>query len=387
MTLSNCPPRPVPPTTPQLLLLEIDQHQSRLRQAVTQLCLEFPAVFQPIFAQVAEQLRTPAPTDWHQRRRLNHIFKHNSFFNPAILEIGDNLSRLLNHNSPHRARAYQYLATTLPQLALSRQFILTQLVPPAQNTPSVVTHPTFQYLSQQMSQIDERATDIMDLSAPLIKGIVRRFARFLPAADEEDLQQLGRLAMLRAIEQFVPGKNIDFPQFASICIERALESDLRRRGWRTTTYQVYRHLQKLQPPQWHTLSAAELSAATGLSEAEVRTECERLNFLITGPLDSAAATSTDQTPYQHLLQRSRRALLRTMMMKRLKPKARLVIALRHGLPEGDKFVQNHPTAPQHDDYSLTAIGQIIGNTGEYVRQVNDNALRVLTKRGRWIENL
>ena len=68
--------------------------------------------------------------------------------------------------------------------------------------------------------------------APLVKRVVTRMAaRFPPGVDQEELEQVGMIGLLDAVDKFDPTRDVQFKTYAEFRIKGAILDELRSMDW------------------------------------------------------------------------------------------------------------------------------------------------------------
>ena len=68
--------------------------------------------------------------------------------------------------------------------------------------------------------------------APLVKRVVTRMAaRFPPVVDQEELEQVGMIGLLDAVDKFDPTRDVQFKTYAEFRIKGAILDELRSMDW------------------------------------------------------------------------------------------------------------------------------------------------------------
>lgn len=211
---------------------------------------------------------------------------------------------------------------------------------------------------------------------PLVRSIVRRMARSLPAhVRGEDLEGDGSLGLVEAAQRFQSDRNVEFRTFAARRIKGAVLDALRGRSSRGRGVER-RHKELVQLEERLTAdlgrrpSTADFAAA-GLPAAEVarrRTESSRAHSVslfaperpeseTSAPCDRLA--SSDPLPEACVLESERRAALKAGMA-RLNERERQILALYY-----------------FERWTVKRIGALLGVTEARVSQLHSACLRKL----------
>ena len=116
--------------------------------------------------------------------------------------------------------------------------------------------------------------EIVERHRPLAEGLARRFRG---RAEQEDLEQVAMLALVKAVDRFDPERGVPFTAYATATIVGELKRHLRDTAW---AVRVPRHLQEvglavgraiegLTQRLGRSPTVAELANETGLPEEEV----------------------------------------------------------------------------------------------------------------------
>ena len=110
----------------------------------------------------------------------------------------------------------------------------------------------------------------------LVGHIAREAAARLPRhLDSDDLVGAGALALVQAAHAFDPGLGVPFPRFASTRVRGAMIDQMRQRDWATRSVRSRARVlagvsEDLTKALHRAPTDAELAAASGMSESEVR---------------------------------------------------------------------------------------------------------------------
>jgi RNA polymerase sigma factor FliA len=152
--------------------------------------------------------------------------------------------------------------------------------------------------------------ELVTAHLPLVGHIAREAAARLPRhLDTDDLYGAGALALVQAAQSFDPTLGVPFARFASTRIRGAMIDQMRQRDWATRSVRSRaRALSAVSEELTQALhrlpTDAELAAASGLSEAEVRSVQEGTDRAALLSLDPLA--SDDEGLGAHLVDHSPR---------------------------------------------------------------------------------
>jgi RNA polymerase sigma factor for flagellar operon FliA len=209
---------------------------------------------------------------------------------------------------------------------------------------------------------------------PLVGHLARETAARLPRhLDTDDLIGAGALALVQAANSFDPSLGVPFSRFAATRIRGAMIDQMRQRDWATRSVRSRaRALATVSEQLTNALSRtptdAELAAASGLSEAEVRSVREgtdRACVLSLDPLavdDEGLAANLEDTaarPDEALVAAERMGYLRDAIAE---------------LPERARFVV---TAYYLENRPLTGIAEELKVTQSRASQMRAEGLDLL----------
>jgi RNA polymerase sigma-B factor len=156
---------------------------------------------------------------------------------------------------------------------------------------------TERLLRQYHGTRDERARDrIVQRYMPLARNLARQYHQ--PPVALEDLVQVASLGLIEAVERFDPTRGVPFGAFARPTIAGELRRYLRDTTWavhvprsvKEAMLALARAERELTRRLRRTPDVAELAAATGLTEAEVREAQRARRAQVIAWLDAPAAS-------------------------------------------------------------------------------------------------
>jgi RNA polymerase sigma factor for flagellar operon FliA len=216
--------------------------------------------------------------------------------------------------------------------------------------------------------------ELVRANLPLVGHLAREAAVKLPRhLDTDDLHGAGALALVQAAQSFDDTLGVPFARFAATRIRGAMIDHMRQRDWATRSVRSRARAlatvsEELTKALHRRPTDAELAAAGGLSEAEVRqvqAGTDRATLLSLDPL-----SADDEGLGSHLVDRAPR------------PDEALVAAERIGylrdaiaeLPERARLVV---TGYYLDNRQLTEIAEQLGVTQSRASQLRAEALDLL----------
>jgi RNA polymerase sigma factor for flagellar operon FliA len=209
---------------------------------------------------------------------------------------------------------------------------------------------------------------------PLVGHIARELAVRIPRhLDTDDLNGAGALALVQAAQSFDPTLGVPFARFAALRVKGAMIDQMRSRDWATRSVRSRaRALGVLTEQLTFALSRspteAELAAAGGMSEAEVRAvreDTDRASLLSLDPLatgeEGLAHTLEDSSPRpdEALVAAERLSYLRAAITE-LPDRTRFVVA--------GYYLQSRP---------LTDLAEELGVTQSRASQLRSEGLDLL----------
>jgi RNA polymerase sigma-B factor len=122
---------------------------------------------------------------------------------------------------------------------------------------------------------DQLRAELVERHLPLVRYFARRYANRGEPLD--DLQQVGSLGLVKAVDRFDPGRGLEFSTYASPTILGEIRRHFRdrtwsvhvRRGLQELTAEVTRHVTDLTQELGRSPSVTELSVRSGRSQEEV----------------------------------------------------------------------------------------------------------------------
>jgi RNA polymerase sigma-B factor len=143
--------------------------------------------------------------------------------------------------------------------------------------------------------------DLVEEHAPLAHFLARRFANRGEPVD--DLVQVALVGLLKAVERFDPGRNLQFSTFATPTILGELKRHFRDRGWAVRVprrvqelhLQLGRIVAMLGQERGRSPTPAEVAERAGVSEEEVLEAMEAGSLYRLVSLDGPATRDDDET--------------------------------------------------------------------------------------------
>lgn len=225
-----------------------------------------------------------------------------------------------------------------------------------------------------------RSPDVLvEEYAPLVKRIANHLRARLPdSVDQDDLIQVGLIALLDAARQFSPAKGASFETYAGIRVRGAMLDEVRSTDW--TPRSVYRRqreltaaIQAVENRTGRAAEAKEIAAELGLSIEEYfravnAAACHRM-FSLDQVTDDGEPTvqqiaDPDAGPCAELESDEFRAALAD--------------AIR-SLPEREALVMS---LYYDEELNLKEIGEVLGVTESRVCQIHSQALARIRARMR-----
>ncbi|MGH8874314.1 MAG: SigB/SigF/SigG family RNA polymerase sigma factor, partial [Acidimicrobiia bacterium] len=129
-------------------------------------------------------------------------------------------------------------------------------------------------LERAAADLSARAR-MVELHDPLVQRLARRFGH--RGIEHDDLVQVGRLALLKAIDRYDPERAVTFSTYATSTIVGELKRHFRDSGWtirvprglKEASLQVQRATGELTQQGGSSPTVAQIAHATGLTEEEV----------------------------------------------------------------------------------------------------------------------
>jgi len=150
--------------------------------------------------------------------------------------------------------------------------------------------------------------ELVEQYIPLVKSIVSRLARTLPAhVEAEDLFSAGMIGLLNAIRNFNPKSGTALETYARVRIRGAVYDELRRMDWVPRSVhgkarKVQAMLQELEQQKGKTPTEAEMAKALKITVAEYQRWLEEIRPATFICLDAAPSHEGDEglTHYESL---------------------------------------------------------------------------------------
>ncbi|MED3842940.1 FliA/WhiG family RNA polymerase sigma factor [Geobacillus stearothermophilus] len=220
---------------------------------------------------------------------------------------------------------------------------------------------------------DRRAAEeLVQRYMPLVSYHVQRLSATLPSSvPKDELISLGLLGLYDAIEKFDPSRDLKFDTYASFRIRGAILDGLRKEDWlprsvRDKVKKIEEAAERLEQQYMRSVTAKEIAAELGMTEAEVQAAASDTFWSLWLPLGQGAAEDEDEP----LEIRDDRALLpeeeaikREMIdqlaegIRRLNEKEQLVISLFY-----------------KEELTFTEIGSLLQLSTSRISQIHAKAL-------------
>jgi RNA polymerase sigma factor for flagellar operon FliA len=220
---------------------------------------------------------------------------------------------------------------------------------------------------------DRRAAEeLVQRYMPLVSYHVQRLSATLPSSvPKDELISLGLLGLYDAIEKFDPSRDLKFDTYASFRIRGAILDGLRKEDWlprsvRDKAKKIEEAAERLEQQYMRSVTAKEIAAELGMTEAEVQAAASDTFWSLWLPLGQGAAEDEDEP----LAIRDDRALLpeeeaikREMIdqlaegIRRLNEKEQLVISLFY-----------------KEELTFTEIGSLLQLSTSRISQIHAKAL-------------
>jgi RNA polymerase sigma-B factor len=163
---------------------------------------------------------------------------------------------------------------------------------------------------------------------PLVRAVAREHTR--DGVDVDDLEQVGSIGLIKAVDRFDPGRGVDLAAYARPTVEGEIKRHLRDHGTPVRAprrlYELHAQLRRLRRDLPETLGRAatnaELAEAAGTSEEEAAAADRLATALTPLPLD-VAETPAAQDAYAETENR----MLLTSCIARLRKRERTIIHL------------------------------------------------------------
>ena len=225
-------------------------------------------------------------------------------------------------------------------------------------------------MPQQPAAVEELVTTNLALVGHLAREAASRLPRHL---DTDDLFGAGALALVQAARSFDPTLGVPFARFASTRIRGAMIDQMRQRDWATRSVRSRARalsavMEELTKALHRTPTDAELAAAGGMTEQEVRQVLQgtdRAALLSLDPLASddeglgAGLVDSSPRPDEALVAAERIGYLRDAIAE-LPERARFVVT--------GYYLENRP---------LTELADELGVTQSRASQLRSEALDLL----------
>lgn len=150
-------------------------------------------------------------------------------------------------------------------------------------------------LDNQDPHREQVRSDLVALHAGLAHGQARRFGR--RGQPDEDLQQVAMIGLIKSIDRFDPGREIEFSTFATPTIRGEIRRHYRDTAWAVHVPRALRELAVQIPPAVEVLTArlgrsprpSEIAAHLEVDTDRVVEALEAAEGFSTAPLDGSAS--------------------------------------------------------------------------------------------------
>jgi RNA polymerase sigma factor for flagellar operon FliA len=226
--------------------------------------------------------------------------------------------------------------------------------------------------------------EIVQAHLGLVKHVAARIAGRLPRhLDVNDLVSAGLLGLMAAIEEFDPGRGVEFPRYAALRIRGAILDELRRLDWiprgvrrriRDAERAIESLCQRLDRQPTDEEVARELGVGVEAYHQILAEGVTLVSLDSTGSHDPDGPTLLDTMedagsawPLETVLEKERSAIL-ARLIDELPERERQVLALYYV-----------------EDLTMQAVGEVLSVTESRVSQIHSSAvlrLRVALRRQR-----
>jgi RNA polymerase sigma factor for flagellar operon FliA len=211
---------------------------------------------------------------------------------------------------------------------------------------------------------------------PLVNYIVGKIAIGLPShVESNDLESIGIVGMLKALDRFDPSKDVKFETYASYRIKGAIfdylrKQDLLSRPLRKKTIQLEEASEKIRQRTHRVPTVAELSEELNVSVEEVHEVIWKSSTSYVIPLDKENAVQDEEgsTPLGETIRDLKRNPEEEFSRKDLEAELARAIS---DLPEKQKMTL---ALYYYEDKTLKEIGEVLGVSESRVCQLHSEAV-------------
>jgi len=217
---------------------------------------------------------------------------------------------------------------------------------------------------------------------PLVNYIVGKISMGLPShVEPKDLESIGVLGMLKALERFDPDKDVKFETYASYRIKGAIfdylrKQDLLSRPLRKKTIQLEDASERLRQRSNRTPTVTEIAKELKVDEEDIHEVIWKSSTSYVVPLDKENTIQDEEgsTPLGETIRDLKRNPEEEFSRKDLE--AELAMAIKE-LPEKQRTTL---ALYYFEDKTLKEIGQVLGVSESRVCQLHSEAVFRLKQR-------
>ena len=218
--------------------------------------------------------------------------------------------------------------------------------------------------------------------APLVKRVVTRMAaRFPPGVDQEELEQVGMIGLLDAVDKFDPTRDVQFKTYAEFRIKGAILDELRSMDWvprsvRQKSRRLDTAYNEIEQRLGRAATQDEVADSLGVNLDELHTMINQARGISIVNLDELRSPSDSGGPLYPDVFEDEKAEnpFNTLKTRELSASVGTCIS---DLPEKERLVMS---LYYYEDLNMKEIGQVLSITESRVCQIHTKAVSRLRSK-------
>jgi RNA polymerase sigma factor FliA len=225
------------------------------------------------------------------------------------------------------------------------------------------------------SRDEESGNILIKKYEPLVRYHVQRISVSLPkSVSRDDLNSLGMMGLLDALEKFDTKRNLKFDTYASFRIRGAILDGLRKEDWlprgtREKAKKIDAATEKLQQKYMRHVTEEEIASELEISVEEVYSTTNEHFFANVLSIDEQSSNSDENNGHPFLIKDNKVELPDEKLVKQELVKE--LTELISGLTDKEKLVIS---LFYKEELTLTEIGQIMGLSTSRISQIHSKCL-------------